>query len=383
MKLLVVSHSCAEPSNQRLFSEIQAIRDWEVSLIVPANWHDEFGNILDKPPHPGLMQRTEKVPVFGNGKIILHVYLKAWEKFLRNNQFDAIYVNHEPYALATAQVCQANLRLPKKAAFGFYSCQNIFKRYPLPFRWLERKVYRSSQFAFPITPAVAEVLREKGFTRDVTVAPLPFDPAHYFQRGGAANETLVPRQARETVIGFVGRIVDEKGLRTLAAALVSLSDLQWKLVVIGTGSFEQEFRSLLSAGGVLDRCVFQGFVPHEETPRFLSAFDFLVLPSETQANWKEQFGRVITESLACGRPVIGSDSGEIPNLIRLSGGGLIFPEKNIVELAKAMRLMIITPSLRKECAMAGDSWVNQNVSLRAVAGRMASTIERATGRCAN
>ena len=58
-----------------------------------------------------------------------------------------------------------------------------------------------------------------------------------------------------------------------------------------------------------------GFVPHEETPRYLAAFDLLVLPSETQPNWKEQFGRVIVEALACGVPVIGSDSGEIPNLV--------------------------------------------------------------------
>ena len=54
--------------------------------------------------------------------------------------------------------------------------------------------------------------------------------------------------------------------------------------------------------------------------------DVLVLPSHTTPTWKEQFGRVIVEALWCGVPVVGSDSGEIPWLIELTGGGLVFPE---------------------------------------------------------
>ena len=61
--------------------------------------------------------------------------------------------------------------------------------------------------------------------------------------------------------------------------------------------------------------------------------DVLVLPSRTTPTWKEQFGRVIVEALWCGVPVVGSDSGEIPWLIGLTGGGLMFPEGDHAALA--------------------------------------------------
>ena len=377
MKVLVVSHSSAEPSNQRLFAEIQAITDWEVSVILPARWKDEFGNMLDKPAHPALAAHLRKIPVFVNGNIILHLYRLGWGAFLRREKFDAIYVNHEPYALATAQVCLANLRQSAPAVFGFYSCQNICKTYPPPFSWLERRVYRSSSFAFPITRPVADVLAAKGFSGESTIAALPFDPSSYYPRGQAEDGRRIPRAAGETVIGYVGRLVEAKGLATLAEALAKLRDLPWKLVVVGTGDFEPRFRALLAASGLSDRVDFLGYIPHEETPRYLSAFDFLVLSSETQPNWKEQFGRVITESLACGRPVIGSDSGEIPNLIRSSGGGLVFAEKNGESFADALRSFIMNPSARAAAATRGSLWVNENVSLSAVAKKMAATIARA------
>ena len=173
----------------------------------------------------------------------------------------------------------------------------------------------------------------------------------------------------------MGRIVEPKGLRTLAAALPSLIDLRWKLVVVGKGDFDQTFRELLTAGGVMDRVAFLGFVPHAETPLYLSAFDMLVVPSETQPNWKEQFGRVITEAIACETPVVGSSSGEIPNLIRKSEGGLIFPEKNAGEFAKCLRRMITDKDLRKKFGENGRKWAESEVSLAAVAKRMAATLE--------
>ncbi len=370
MKLLIVSHSCATAANQRLYAELKSLTGWDVTLIIPADWKDEFGNRLDEPPAPGL--RVIKVPVFANGNIIFHLYRLNWPRFLREESFDAIYVNHEPYGLATAQICWANLRLRQPAAFSFYSCQNIAKQYPFPFSKLEGMVYRHSALAFPITQAVADVLSAKGFKGTQSICGLPLDPGRYRPLGSEADRVLIPRQPGEAVIGYVGRIVEPKGLRTLAEALGQIREQPWKLVIIGTGDFEAEFRALLAAKGLADRTTFLGYVPHDETPRYLSAFDMLVLPSETQPNWKEQFGRVITEAFACSTPVVGSDSGEIPTLIRLGGGGLVFPERNAAEFAKALQTLILDPALRQRYADSGMKWTAENLSLRAIAGTMAA-----------
>jgi glycosyltransferase involved in cell wall biosynthesis len=151
-------------------------------------------------------------------------------------------------------------------------------------------------------------------------------------------------------------------------------------MVIGTGEFEATFRRLLTEGGIANRVVFSGYVPHAETPRYLSAFDALVVPSETQPNWKEQFGRVITEAMACGTPVIGSSSGEIPNLIRKSGGGLVFSERDPVDFAKCLREIITQKDLRQKLGEKGRKWVESEVSVSAVATKMATALQQVSGK---
>ena len=378
MHLLVVSHPCTTPINQQIYAELEQQTGWRISLIIPDQWKDEFGNVLEGGVWPGLQANIEKVPVWKNGQIVLHLYKRNWTRFFKKNAFDAIYVQNEPYALATAQICWANAR-SLKIPFGFYSAQNILKQYPPPFRWLESMVYRKSAFAFPITEAVDEVLRAKNFRGRSEVCALPLDPEIYRPRGAEADRQLVPRADDEAVIGYVGRLVEPKGLRTLANALPSLRDLRWKLVVIGKGDFEETFKQLLKDGGVIDRVEFLGFVPHVETPRYLSALDILVVPSETQPNWKEQFGRVITEAMASGTPVVGSDSGEIPNLIRKADGGSIFPERSASELATSLRSLMTQKELREKYADNGRRWVGREVSLAAIAKKMASTLESVSG----
>jgi glycosyltransferase involved in cell wall biosynthesis len=376
MRLLVVSHSSVTPINQQIYAEIRKITGWGITLLVPETWKDEFGNTLRARQWPGSEVDLVKSPVYPNGNIIFHAYRHSLKRLFSQVRFNAVYVNHEPYGLATAQLCWANNRY-SRLPFGFYSCQNIRKDYPPPFRWLETMVYRSSQFAFPITEAVAEVLRAKGFTGNLTVCPLPFDSELYRPRSETEFPSRLRRDGNEVLIGYVGRIVEAKGLRTLVEALELLPRSGWKLAVAGAGPFEVEFAELIRSKGLAGQVLpLLGFVPHEETPRYLAAFDLLVLPSETQPNWKEQFGRVIVEALACGTPIIGSDSGEIPNLVLASGGGLVFPERNSAALADKLRTMISDPVLRQRCAENGRQWALRFASLPAVGARMAKAIER-------
>ena len=375
MRLLVISHSSATPLNRLLYTRICSLTGWHLSLVVPAKWQDEFGNVLDDPAIDGPID-LHQLPVFANGNVILHGYKASIAKFIRQTMPSLIYVNHEPYAVATAQVCWANINTAN-VPFGFYSCQNIQKSYPPPFSWCEKMVYQNSAFAFPITNAVSEVLAHKGYIGSRTVCALPLDPEKYNPHLRGSPPSDFPVTTDHPVLGFVGRLTEAKGLRTLAKALVKIADLSWSFVVIGTGEFQEEFKKLLKIGRIDSRVTFAGFVPHEETPRWMASLDVLVLPSETQQNWKEQFGRVIPEALACGAAIVGSDSGEIPHLIRQSGGGLVFPERDSDALAQALRMMITQPRRRAEMASAGRAWVIDNISLEAVAKRMISTFESA------
>ena len=283
-------------------------------------------------------------------------------------------MNHEPYAVATAQVFLANHRTIRKP-IGFYSCQNIRKKYPPPFHWTEKMVLRQSRFFFPISREVEDVVRGKGYAGESAILPLGIDPDTYHPRDDALQVRQEIGAAQdEILIGYVGRIVPEKGLMTLLSALEQIRDLPWRLLMVGAGPMEVDFDERARSLNLADRIRRIGFVSHDAAPRYLSACDILTLPSETQPNWKEQFGRVIIEAMACGVPVVGSDSGEIPILIRETGGGLIFRERDPNELRDRLATLIRDPQLRLQLAAHGRDAVRQRYELPVLASRFAATI---------
>ena len=114
---------------------------------------------------------------------------------------------------------------------------------------------------------------------------------------------------------------------------------------------ERHLRRLASELDIGDRVHFEGQIPSTEMPARLRVLDVLALPSLTRPNWKEQFGRVLIEAMACGVPVIGSDSGEIPHVI--SDAGLVFPEGNVEALRDHLAHLMANTSLRTELAALG------------------------------
>jgi glycosyltransferase involved in cell wall biosynthesis len=379
LKLLVVSHACATPLNQQLYARVQDQTGWECTLVVPSNWLNEYGQQLRAEAWPEFGGKVIGIPVRRPGNIILHTYRASFQRLIREETPEAIYVHHEPYAAATAQVAFGRMRAGCRAPIGFYSAQNISKKYPVPFRWTESWVMRSSRFAFPVSQTVAEVLKRKGFAGEDTVVPLAIDANLYFPRPEAAvlRAELPGQVGSSFLLGYVGRLVPEKGLLTLIDAFARAGCDHARLVLIGSGPMEEQLRRAAADLGLGERVRFVGFVPHVEVPRWLSALDAMVLPSETQANWREQFGRVVLEAMACGTPVLGSDSGEIPVLINDTGGGLTFHERDADDLARQIRRLAGEPALRRSLADAGRAAVTERYTIDSAAAAFVRTVRRA------
>jgi glycosyltransferase involved in cell wall biosynthesis len=147
------------------------------------------------------------------------------------------------------------------------------------------------------------------------------------------------------------------------------------MVFIGTGPYLDSLRKPVHRLGIEDRVHFLGYVPHSEIPKYLSHLDIVVLPSETQPNWKEQFGRVLVESMACGTAVLGSDSGEIPHLIERTGGGLTFPEGDAAACARQLQRLLDDNELRTTLARRGRDSVYDRYTHAALAQDFIRTIE--------
>jgi glycosyltransferase involved in cell wall biosynthesis len=357
MKLVVVSHACITPENQAFFQRISEVAGWDVTIILPKQWKTDFNDQYSVQKLPGFKGKIIPVGVYFRGKIPLHFYHFGIFNVLRQERPDVIYVHNESYALSTFQVILYNFLFSRKT-IGFYAAQNIRKKYILPFRLIEAFNFRSANYCFPVTESAASTLREKGFPGRITVLPLGVTENHIRIRE-AKPVTSEPGAPKPFVIGYVGRLVPEKGIDILLRALALLQSTGWECQIIGEGKLKGELVKLSSELCIEGNTRFLGYVNHGDVSTYINGFSVLVLPSLTMPNWTEQFGRVIIEALAAGVPVIGTNSGEIPFLIRKLQGGIIVDEGDPAALAQAIERLLLDPLLTERLATLGKQNVEK------------------------
>ena len=291
-----------------------------------------------------------------------HIQLFAYDPrpiiaAIREHQPHLIDMNHEPYSVACAEVLTLRDRFAPGTPIIMQTAQNIYRRYPPPFNWLEQRAFRKVAAAYVCSETVREVLRAKGFNKRAPIIPFGVDLLSFKQRSQ-------PRVSGRT-IGFVGRMLPGKGLNVLANALAALRDEQWQLLVVGDGSERESFTRQLSEAGLLGRAKFTGAVSYELTPEYFQEIDVLVIPTQTTERIREQFGRVIVEAMACGVPVIGSTCGAIPEVI--ADAGLVVPESDGALLAVGIQRLLADEEMRKRLSHLGRIRVEENYSWDRVA----------------
>ncbi len=356
MRVLMISKACVVGIYQRKLEEMAAL-GLDLTVVVPPSWRDERGEMaLERAHTEGY--RLVVNPIRFNGSFHLHHYpgLARW--------FDPapeiVHIDEEPYNLATWQA----LRLARRAGARslFFSWQNLDRRYPFPFALGERRVLNSVDYALMGTQSAAEVWRAKGYRGPLAVIPqFGVDPALF-------SPPTKPLRGRTCAIGYVGRLVPEKGVDVLLAALAALKAKGvpgWRLDILGGGPQEAALRDQAAALGLREQVTFGGQLPSTQMAAFYRQLDILVLPSLTRPNWKEQFGRVLVEAMACGAVPVGSDSGAIPGVI--GDGGLIVPEGNAPALADALRRLIEDHALRQALAHRGRQRVMEHFTQAQIA----------------
>jgi len=179
----------------------------------------------------------------------------------------------------------------------------------------------------------------------------------------------------EFAAGFIGRFVEEKGILDLAEAVGRLKGVSGRevvLVLAGKGPLEGTVRRRAEELGI--RLVVLPPRKYQEVPGTMNALDVLVLPSRSRPFWKEQFGHVLIEAMACGVPVIGSDSGEIPNVI--GDAGLIFHEGDVEQLTECLQLCCDDVDLRLRLGRQGLQRALKNFTNQEIARRTLEIYER-------
>lgn len=192
------------------------------------------------------------------------------------------------------------------------------ERHPRRRRWKKRAVQEIDAFA-AVTPMSRDVLIQEG-VKPEKIAVIPMGIHLEAFRPAAKDPALMSSlglRPDDVVVLFSGRFVPEKGvldlLRAAPEAARRASARRLVFLFMGDGPLRGEIEKAAAqaAPAVLRRA----FVPYERTPAFHNLADIFVLPSKRGPTWEEQFGYVLVESMACGKAVITTRSGAIPQVV--------------------------------------------------------------------
>jgi glycosyltransferase involved in cell wall biosynthesis len=310
----MLSKACVVGIYQRKLEEMAALdSNLELTLAVPPFWKNERSvTMLEKVHTQGYTMKV--LPMVFNGQFHIHFYPQL-AQLTREIRPHIVHIDEEPYNFATYH---ANiLARHVNAKTLWFSWQNLERRYPPPFSWIEQYNLRHIDYAVAGSQTSGQIWRDKGYKGPLAVIPqFGVDPVIF-------SPPENPRPTETVQIVYAGRLVAEKGVDLLVRTLSKLKG-SWHATLLGNGPAEKELRELVHTFNLDDHVTFRAHIPSTDMPDFYRQMDILVLPSRTLPNWTEQFGRVLVEAMACGICVIGSDAGEIPHVI--GNAGLIFPE---------------------------------------------------------
>ncbi|MGH2458709.1 MAG: glycosyltransferase family 4 protein [Chloroflexota bacterium] len=353
--MVMISKAFVRDTYQRKLEEIGRQDGVDLTLISPPAWRDG-GTTLPLTRRFTSGYELVVTPIAFNGRFHLHFYPRL-PGLLRALRPDLVHVDEEPYNLATWLGLRAARGVGARCLF--FTWQNLRRRLPVPFSTLESWSYGLARGAIAGNQDAAGVLRAKGFRRPIWVIPqLGIDPELFRPIERAAGG--------EFRIGYVGRLVRAKGVDLLLRACQGLAD-PWTLALVGDGeeraALQEQSRSL----GLGERVRFLGEIGSTDMPLAMAGFDALVLPSRSAPSWREQFGRVLPEAMACAIPVVGSGSGEIPRVI--GDAGLVFPEEDWSTLRAHLLALQQDPERRRALGRSGRERALRLFTHRSVAER--------------
>ena len=210
---------------------------------------------------------------------------------------------------------------------------------------LLRRFYAGLDEVFVTSEGFGDVLREQGLIGDSAVWSRGVDKLRFTP----SKRSLAWRRELgigddEVVIGFVGRLVLEKGLGTIAATMAELDrrGVAYRLLVVGDGPARARFEAQVPGA------IFTGFLDGEKLARAYASIDMLLNPSTT-----ETFGNINLEANASGVPVVAAIATGSSCLIDDGVNGRLCPPDDIAAFADALTDYLTDPVARASAGAAG------------------------------
>ena len=203
------------------------------------------------------------------------------------------------------------------------------------------------------------------FKDKVDVIPMGVDTKTFSKKN---TKSKFNEYKNKKIILFVGRLNEQKGIDYLIKAMeiVNAKISNSRLLIIGEGRYKKELQGIADDLHA-DNIEFLGGMNQKDLADYYNLADVFVLPSVTSRIGTEGQGLVLLEAMACGTPVIGTETGGIKFMIRDNDNGLLVKERNEDELGTAILKMLSDGKLRKKLSKNGIIFVKKNYSWEIVA----------------
>jgi glycosyltransferase involved in cell wall biosynthesis len=372
IRVLFTENLAVESAHREIYRVLAERNNLEVHLLVPRSWKEAHGLVMCEPEASPSLHVHQSHILFGYRQH--RVMYRELGRIMRTVRPHMVVLDQEPENYAAIQGVIARNKSSPDAKLALTSSRNIDHvgigfpyRFELTHRWCDRYVRRHPVDACFVRTKAAIPFMQR-YARDIVHIPFSVDANGLMKRPSTKQSN---GKSGLITIGYLGRLIEPKGVRLLLNAFPYLP-ANTRLMFVGRGELGDTLKAEAIRMGVGERVIILPPVPHDEVPGVLAQMDLIVVPSLETKYWKEQCPRVPMEAMACGVPVIGSQSGGILEV--LGETGRFFRTGDLEDLVEKLLQVIGDPSARKSMAALGRARVLGEYDVPLIAARMAEVI---------
>lgn len=286
---------------------------------------------------------------------------------------DVIYVQNEPLSLDTFVSLLAAKQCGSK--FGFFSWENLYKKWFFPLNLIEAAVIKNSDFMIAGTNDVKETMLKKAAdSRKIVVLPQTGIDIALFSRSTKNLCRKYNIDKKKTLL-FVGRLLKMKGIEVILKAkeLLDSKGKVYTYLFVGSGEISSKLKSGMRNVITID------WMPKDELTAVYNSSSVFLYPSIPTEFWEEQFGYSIVEALCCQIPVIASNVSGPRHIIHHGKDGYLVRVDDYKDLAEKIEMLMESRALRSKLGSYGRKDMVKRFSNEIIARKLYYLVKKVEG----